>query len=330
MKKAKVWNPVKPLMESRLRPVTFQVAMFLWYHVGKNESTYVSINTLAKETTLTTNSIRKAIHELRDKGIISIRSRTGYTNIIAFVGDKFNNTPTKVCGGTPTTDCTTPPTTVCTQSNKENQVNKKPSNKPPAPIGTGKPITPIDSVEEKELTSMKKKDMTAEEILKKYGVKNGKVTKFDTPKNAKVKPATLLSQIWRSEIPKNFPDIKFIPSFTAKQLGMFSLFAKRVGINDYADVMTFALSNWKPVISAVKANVGLPQYPQQPTLDFILKYCGEITQQYHQAAKPLQSIPSVTPPKKEALNPISQGSHIPDDDFMTVDKLSLSKFFKED
>jgi hypothetical protein len=326
--KAKVWNPVKPIMEAGLRPVTFQVAMFLWYHVGRNSSTYVSIATLAKETTLSQNSIRKAIHELRDKGIISIRSRQGYTNIIAFVGEKYNQTSTTDCGGTPTTNCSTPPTTDCTQSNKENQVEKKPSNKPPASFVAGKPNSPTLSVEEYKNPSTEDRNMTAEEILKKYGVKNGKITKFDTPKGKQVKPATLLSRIWRTEIPSNFPDISFIPAFTKKQLGMFSLFAKRVGYDNYEGVMTFALRNWKPVVSAVKANVGLPQKPQQPTIDFILKYCGEITQQYHLATNKPKPIPAPASTIKKPSEAKFSSAPV-EEDLMTLDKIATSKYFKE-
>ena len=322
----KKWNPVKPLMEARLRPITFQVAMFIWYRIGKNGSTYVSVDRMSRDTTLSTNSVRKALRELKNKGIIEVRSRSGKTNITSFKTSFIGCTPTTVCTPTPTTELGGTPTTVCTQSNIENQVNKKPSQEIPAPEVAGAFLPSITIGKPSNSMNREISSMDSKEFLSKYGIKNGKVTKFNT--GEKVKPASILSDIWRNTCPDIFPTMKFIPTFTIKQLGYFSLFYKRVSPIDPAKVLTHALTNWKAVGNTIKIIHTLEYYPPEPTIPFILKYCGEIANHYLESTKKVKSIPTPTPPPPEPVNQVLPPDE-PETEYMTADKLKDSKFMKK-
>jgi hypothetical protein len=97
-------------------------------------------------------------------------------------------------------------------------------------------------------------------------------------KSKPVAPKTILARlrhIWVTDLPLIFNTIKFVPQLPPKELGMLSLFVKRLEMQPVEKIFKQLLSEWPEYCAYVRGVTGTKSSPEFPNIPYLLKYCGE-------------------------------------------------------
>jgi len=108
----------------------------------------------------------------------------------------------------------------------------------------------------------------------------------------KAKPAVLsketisgqVYEVWRYEVPKH-TSAKFITPFTGKQCGQAKMLVGKLG-GKWETVLRYTLQNWIDFTQYVQSKAGVKLLPQQPNMDFMLKYAAEAMNKYMLSCTP--------------------------------------------
>ncbi len=88
-----------------------------------------------------------------------------------------------------------------------------------------------------------------------------------------------LQSIWKHNVPKHNPEVKFIPEFTIAIKGQFGLIAKALGPR--ADLVTLCVvQNWVGFSKYAAAQTGSTKTPDAPHVGFLLKNAGHAANFY--------------------------------------------------
>ncbi|SRR6266581_746714 len=250
------------------------------FNIGGNDNSFVSQDTLAKETGLTRASVISITKRLEASGwLIVKRRRDDYaTHIYSLPKDKFPPFKSKNC---------TPPV--------------KSVDIPMYKDLTGGCITNLHKVYKPKIVNQEENQEEkpcagdpAQNDKSQIKTENPGEIGETKPEHKSNSIATLES-IWKSTIPIVYPENTFIREFTLKERSQLKKgFVNKISPNNAAKILESVLKNWTDFCIETRRAHGLSVIPEKPTIPFLVKYSNDAVKFYNAMIAP--KITRVTQP----------------------------------
>lgn len=233
---------LKSLMKAQMPAEEHRVMHYMLWHIGMNNCTWVSNDTLSREMDTTPRTIRRSLKNLTDRGYLEAEQRCRDATVYSVGRAYLEGVPWKAS----VSFMKDPRLTLIAQE---------------ATVG----------IPEKGKNP------------NKYKGDSASVMKFAAePKEKKeVKKPKDLKKVWVETVPLIYPQEAMI-SFTGKEIGLFKIMHTKFENlkHDSGDVLSVVLENWIDYGWYVKDMRGLANFPDSPTLSFLVKYSDDMVNFY--------------------------------------------------
>ncbi len=264
------------ISDPNLKTSEIALLFILRYHIRYDDESYVSQNTLVRESKLCRQTVMSVVDSLENKGWLEITRRPNTTHIYRFKADKYtensknytaincNNTSNSESANVKSLDSMS---NKMTTSVKNNDSSLQDNLTTGCKINLHKEYKPKTTNQKTKQENTSVDESTQSETHKSLSVSIGE--KLNTKPSFNVNAFEIM---WKTEILNKYTDIKYVNPFTSKEKGIIKYLSEKTQPYELISVVRTIISKWNEFIIYTEKNTSAFKSPFRPDLPYLTKY----------------------------------------------------------